>query len=240
MTNTFSTSFNISSLFLWNMSPTGAAQKGSYLYLYLPNWHETVVKYDECSSCLKLWEPELMSIRVNYFALVSFGIISFTVGTCVMVTFTLHLILLGWGRALLSIWLCCQYKTVLPTCCIIHAQGMMIFHCCSCSSFPWIASVMCRQHIFMMPGMACYLVTPVTKMCHQNKLFLRKNLYILFVTTVLALHLPFCHLLGLGLEWSNFFSIIVINYHWIRIHTFNMINVALYYLHASASCILFL
>ena len=48
--NIFHKSLNISSIFLWNMSPAGAAPNGNLLYLYLPNWHANVVRYDDFSS----------------------------------------------------------------------------------------------------------------------------------------------------------------------------------------------
>ena len=73
MPNAFGSSLGISSVFLWNMSPAGAAPNGSCLYLYLQNWHENMVRYDDCSSNLRLWYLELSFIRDKYFALVTFG-----------------------------------------------------------------------------------------------------------------------------------------------------------------------
>ena len=52
--NTFGSPFNISSFFLWNMSPAGVVPNGSHFYLYLPNVHENVVTY-YCSSSFKTW-----------------------------------------------------------------------------------------------------------------------------------------------------------------------------------------
>ena len=49
-------------------------------FLYLPNWHENVVKYGDCSSNLMLWYLELAAIRDKYFVFISFGNISFKVG----------------------------------------------------------------------------------------------------------------------------------------------------------------
>ena len=53
--------------------------KGSCLYLYLPNWHANVVRYDDFSSSLNLWYPELATISERYLTLLSFGNISFRV-----------------------------------------------------------------------------------------------------------------------------------------------------------------
>ena len=79
MPNTFGISLKISLIFLWNMSPAGAAPNGRHLYLYLPNWHVNV-RYADFSPSFRLWHPELASIRERYFALLSFGRISFRVG----------------------------------------------------------------------------------------------------------------------------------------------------------------
>ena len=62
------------------MSPTGAALNGGCLYLYLPNWHVNVVRYDNFSSNFRLWYPELASITDIYLTLLSLGSISFNVG----------------------------------------------------------------------------------------------------------------------------------------------------------------
>ena len=70
----------MSSIFLWNMSPARTAPNGSHLYLYLPNWLVNVVKYDDCSSSLRLWYPELKSTRGKYCTLVSFRNISLSLG----------------------------------------------------------------------------------------------------------------------------------------------------------------
>ena len=76
--NTLGRSLNILSIFLWNISPAGAAPNGNCLYLYLPNWHANVIKYDYLSS-FKLWYPEFTSIRERYFTLLCFGSISLSV-----------------------------------------------------------------------------------------------------------------------------------------------------------------
>ena len=47
---TFVKSLNISSVFIWNISPRGAAPNGNLSYLYLQNWHANVVRYDDFSS----------------------------------------------------------------------------------------------------------------------------------------------------------------------------------------------
>ena len=41
-------SLNNLSIFFWNMSPAGTTPNGNGMYLYLPNGHENVVKYDDC------------------------------------------------------------------------------------------------------------------------------------------------------------------------------------------------
>ena len=58
----------------------GAAPSSSLLYLYLPNCHANVVRYDDLSSRFKLWYPKLASIRERYCILFNFGNISLTVG----------------------------------------------------------------------------------------------------------------------------------------------------------------
>ena len=50
MQNTFGHSLNNPSIFLWNTTPAGATPNGNLLYLYLPNWHANVVRYDDFSS----------------------------------------------------------------------------------------------------------------------------------------------------------------------------------------------
>ena len=53
--NTFSSSLNITSTFLCNLSRAGDALNGSYLYLCLPDGHANVVKYDDFLLSLRLW-----------------------------------------------------------------------------------------------------------------------------------------------------------------------------------------
>ena len=53
--------------YCWNMSPTGTAPNRSHLYLYLPNGHANVVRYDDFLSNFKLWYPELASIIDMYY-----------------------------------------------------------------------------------------------------------------------------------------------------------------------------
>ena len=80
MPNTLGQSLNISSFFLSNISPVGVVPNGNPWYLYLPNWHANVVKYDDLSSTFKLWYPELVSIKEIYCTLFNFGNISLSVG----------------------------------------------------------------------------------------------------------------------------------------------------------------
>ena len=58
----------------------GAASNGNLLYLYLPNWHMDVVRFNDLSSSLRLWYPKLTSIRESYFTLHNLGKISLSVG----------------------------------------------------------------------------------------------------------------------------------------------------------------
>ena len=80
MPKMFGISLNISSILHWNMLPTSAAPNGSHLYLYLPNGHANVVRYDDFSSNFRLWYPELVCVIYIYFTLLSLGKISFNVG----------------------------------------------------------------------------------------------------------------------------------------------------------------
>ena len=80
MPNIFDMSLKISSIICWNILPAGGTPNGSYLYLYLPNCHANVIRYDDLSSSRKLWYPELTSIRESYLSLLSFGSILFEMG----------------------------------------------------------------------------------------------------------------------------------------------------------------
>ena len=53
--NTFGKSLYISYIFLCNISPAGAAPNSNLLYLYLPQWHANVVRYEDLSSSFRLW-----------------------------------------------------------------------------------------------------------------------------------------------------------------------------------------
>ena len=76
----FGISLNISFILHCNMSPTGTALNGSHLYLYLPNVHWNVVRYNDFLSSFRLWYPELASIIDIYFTILSLGNISFNMG----------------------------------------------------------------------------------------------------------------------------------------------------------------
>ena len=71
---------NILSVFLWNISPMGAAPNGDLLYLNLPNWYVTVVRYDDFLSSFKSWCPWLASIGERYCTLLNFGSKSLSIG----------------------------------------------------------------------------------------------------------------------------------------------------------------
>ena len=66
------------------MSPAGAAPIGSDLYLYLPNWHANVIRYDDLSSNFSLWYLELASMSDRYLKLLGFGHMSFSLGPLCM------------------------------------------------------------------------------------------------------------------------------------------------------------
>ena len=48
-------SLNISSIFQWNISPTGTTVDGTLVNLYLPNWQVDVAKYDDSVSSVRSW-----------------------------------------------------------------------------------------------------------------------------------------------------------------------------------------
>ena len=50
--------------FLWNMSAAETAPNSRPAYMYLPNWHTNVVRYDDFSLSFMLWYPEFASICV--------------------------------------------------------------------------------------------------------------------------------------------------------------------------------
>ena len=54
MPNMFGIPWNSSSIFHRNVSLVGATSEGNHIYLYLPKVQEKVVKYDDCSSSIKL------------------------------------------------------------------------------------------------------------------------------------------------------------------------------------------
>ena len=84
------------------MSPASAALNGNRLYLYLPNWHANIMRYDDLSSSFKLWYLELTSLRERYFTLLSFGSMTLSVGSYVLVFLVFDLVMLGLGITLLS------------------------------------------------------------------------------------------------------------------------------------------
>ena len=53
--NTLGYPLNISSSFLWNLSPAKAAPKSHLTYLYLSNWYTNVLKYNDFSSHFRSW-----------------------------------------------------------------------------------------------------------------------------------------------------------------------------------------
>ena len=57
----------------WNICPAWAVPNGNFLYLYLPNWHSNIVRYDDLPSNWRLWYPKIASVREKYFTLFNFG-----------------------------------------------------------------------------------------------------------------------------------------------------------------------
>ena len=65
-TNNIGSSLKILSILHWNMLPVLAAWNGSLKYLYLPNWHAKVAKYDNFLLNFRLCYPELSAVSVKY------------------------------------------------------------------------------------------------------------------------------------------------------------------------------
>ena len=63
------------------MSPSCATPNGNFMYLYLPNGQENVVKYDNYSFNFRLGLPKPASMSVRYLTPASFSRIVFNVGT---------------------------------------------------------------------------------------------------------------------------------------------------------------
>ena len=73
----FGMSMKISSIWPWNMSPTGTVPNGICLYQYQPHEHANIIKYDDFLSNFKLWYPKLTSIIDIYYTLLNIGRVSF-------------------------------------------------------------------------------------------------------------------------------------------------------------------
>ena len=84
MAKLFDMSLNISSILCLNILPTGAALNRSCLYLHLPSWQASVVRYDDFLSNFRLWYPELASLIDKYLTLLSLGSMLFNVGPLCM------------------------------------------------------------------------------------------------------------------------------------------------------------
>ena len=129
-------------------------QMAVILYLYLPNWHTYVVRYDHHSSSLRLWYPELASIREKYLMLVSFGNISWRVHPL----WTGHM----------SNWLCLvgsKQNLAFHSTKLLHHSAVssmpsgVMSSCCCHSSYSLTDSVIHKQHVLEGPGMVCCLVS---------------------------------------------------------------------------------
>ena len=77
--NVFGSSLNNLSNFLWNILPLGVALSSSLIYLYLPNVHNRMVRYDDFSLSFKLWYLELMYMSVRDLTCTNLGRMSLTV-----------------------------------------------------------------------------------------------------------------------------------------------------------------
>ena len=145
--NIFGNSLNISSVFLWNMSPAGATLNGSHLYLYFPNWHMNVVRYHDHSSSFRLWFLELVSIRDKHLTLVSFGNILLRVGVLWTAHVSAWLCLAGskhnWlcHLALVLVWNGCTFL-------LFHPHLVVWWYQAAAATLvlPWMASVMHNLH----------------------------------------------------------------------------------------------
>ena len=116
-------SLNVSSLFLWNMSPVGAAPNDNLLYLYLPNWHANVVKYDDLSSSFKVWYPKFASIRERYCTWFIFGNLSLSIGPVYVPVFLMvDLALLDLELA----WLSHFVLVPIQSCCTIQQSHLCL------------------------------------------------------------------------------------------------------------------
>ena len=169
MPNMFGMSLKVSSIFGWNMLSAGATPNGSHLYLYPPNWHAIVLRYDDLSSNFRLWYLELASMINMYLTLLSFGNMSFSIGPLSM--------------GLINVWSShaeSKHSLTLPLALgtstkLLHhldisstPSGAVISCCCSLSNSFWTASLVHMLHILVAPGMPCYPVLAVRKMCLQR------------------------------------------------------------------------
>ena len=113
----------------------GAGRNGNLLYLYLPNWHVNVVKYDDLSSSFKLWYPEPASIRERYCTLFDFGNILLSIGSLysglINAWFRLagsrHSLTVPFGFGTNTKLFCHSAVSPMPS-------GPMMSYCCMCSN----------------------------------------------------------------------------------------------------------
>ena len=159
MPKTFGMSLNISSIFCWNMLPTGAAPNRSGMYLYLPNWQANVVRYNDFSSTLKLWYPELAYIIDKYLTLFRLGSISFNVGPQCIGFINAWFNHAGSRHSLtLPLALGTNTKLLHHSAVSSTPSGVIISICCNWSNSSLNSFVTHMLHILVVLDMACYQV----------------------------------------------------------------------------------
>ena len=117
------------------MSPAGASQNERCLYLYLPNWHANIVRYNDLSSNFRLWYLELASMIDIYLILLSFGNMLFSMGPLCIALINAKFICAG-SKHSLTLLLALDASTKL----LDHSNisftpsGAIISCCCSLSN----------------------------------------------------------------------------------------------------------
>ena len=157
--------------------------------------------YDDCSSSLRLWYPELTSIRDKYVTLVRFGTISLRVGP-------------QWTGCM-SAWLSSGSKHNLNFQFGIDTRTKWMTH-------PWMTFVMYKLHTLTGPGMVCCLILSVMRIFHWGIQSQWIHLWTRYVIVAWSLHLPFYSFL-LG-SWNEivYFAINVYQWPLAYLHYFNL------------------
>ena len=178
------------------MLPDGVAPDGSLLYLYLPNCHINVVKSDDHSSSLRLWYPELASIRDRYLPLISFGNISLKVGP----QWTGHVSAwLSHAGSKNNLTFLFGFGTSTNICTILPSHPCLVVWWCPAAAAtlirPWIASVMCKLHtVWWILNTSCVYIAYIRLawflcvLCwHQSSILLKVSSLCVCVSIVLQL-----------------------------------------------------